>query len=118
IFPETFLHLPNLHINVHLIANAKNYRTLFNMACGVKESMYGLFKAFVPHTNKKNIDLDLLRHYNTLQTLHFWLDGGKDECVSDLNFYANYSLPRPLLSGWYITKSLDLIDDLEVDEIN
>ncbi|CAG8777283.1 16067_t:CDS:2, partial [Racocetra fulgida] len=73
-FPESFLYLPNLHTNMYLVTNAKNYGTLINTACGVKEAMHGLFKTFVPHTNKKNIDLDLLRHYNTLQALHFWLD--------------------------------------------
>ena len=57
--------------------------------------MHGLFKAFVPHTNKKNIDLDLLRHSNTLQALRFWLDGGRDERVPN--------------SGWYITESNNLL---------
>ena len=61
---------------MHLIANARNYGTLINTACGTKEALHGVFKAFVPHTNKKSIDLHLLRHYNTLQALRFWLDGG------------------------------------------
>ncbi|CAG8681126.1 32299_t:CDS:2, partial [Racocetra persica] len=74
-FSEFFLHLPNLHINIHLIVNAKNYETLVNTACGVKDR--------------------------------------QDESVSDLNYYANSSLLKLLLSGWYITRSLDLIDDLE-----
>ena len=89
---------------------------MVNTACGVKEAMHGLFKAFVPHTNKKNIDLDLLRHYNTLQALRFWLDGGRDERVSDSDYHANRSLLEPLLSGWYIAESLDSINDLESED--
>ncbi|CAG8720183.1 33788_t:CDS:2, partial [Racocetra persica] len=63
-----------------------------NMACSIKESMHRLFKNFVPYTNKKNIDLDLLKHYNMLQALHFWLDESpdiindtKDEVNSNFN---------------------------------
>jgi hypothetical protein len=78
--------------------------------------MHGLFKAFVPHTNKKNINLDLLRHYNTLQALRFWLDGGRDERVLDSNYLAIHSLLKPLLSGWYIVESLDLIKDSEFED--
>ncbi|CAG8784842.1 19282_t:CDS:2, partial [Racocetra persica] len=88
VFLESFFCLPNLHVNVHLIANTKNYGTLINTACGVKEAMHGLFKALVPHTNKKNIDLDLLRRR---------------------------SLLRPLLSKWYIAEPSDPIDDLEFE---
>lgn len=89
---------------------------MVNTACSVKEAMHSLFKAFVLHTNKKNIDLDLLRYYNTLQALHFWLDGGRDECVLDSHYYANRSLLEPLLSGWYIAESLDLINDPESED--
>ncbi|CAG8645253.1 22350_t:CDS:10, partial [Dentiscutata erythropus] len=117
IFPKSFLHLPNLHTNMHLIVNAKNYKTLVNTACGVKKAIHGLFKNFVLHTNKKNIDLDLLRHYNTLQALHFWLDHGQDECVPDPSYYTNCSLLKQLLSGWYITKSPDQIINLEYEDI-
>ncbi|HEX4849926.1 MAG TPA: hypothetical protein VFV08_03920 [Puia sp.] len=38
---------------VHLIASAKNYGTLINTACGAKEAMHGLFKAFVPPAYKQ-----------------------------------------------------------------
>lgn len=81
--------------------------------------MHGLFKAFVPHTNKKNIDLDLLRHYNTLQALRFWLDGGQDERITNLEQlqnHANRSLPARLLSGWYITEPDDSIIESKFED--
>ncbi|CAG8613854.1 4833_t:CDS:2, partial [Racocetra persica] len=117
VFPESFLNLPNLHINIHLIANANNYGNLVNTACGVKEAMHGLFKSFVPHTNKMNIDLDLLRYYNILQALRFWLDGRQDERVPNSRYNPNCSLLKQLLSKWYITKSPDLIDDSEFKNV-
>ncbi|CAG8486092.1 23367_t:CDS:2, partial [Racocetra persica] len=91
VFPEEFLYLPNLHVNTHLVANAKNYRTLVNTACSVKR-------------------------YNTLQALRFWLDGGQDECVPDSGCYTNRSLLEPLLSEWFITKSPDLIIESESED--
>ncbi|CAG8521476.1 15745_t:CDS:2, partial [Dentiscutata heterogama] len=90
----------------------KNYRTLVNTACGIKETMHSLFKAFVLYTNKKNINLVLLRHYNTLQALQFWLDGRQDEHVPDSD-YSNYSLLKLLLLEEYITKLSNLINDVE-----
>jgi hypothetical protein len=92
---------------------------LVNTACGVKEAMHGLFKKVVPYTNKKNIDIDLLRHYNTLQALRFWLDGGRDErLINSRNFYQNskHFLPKRLLSGWYITKPDDSINEFELED--
>ena len=73
--------------------------------------MHGLFKKVVPHTNKKNIDLDLLRHYNTLQALRFWLDGGRDKRIQNLEQSNHHYLPKRLLSGWYITELDNPIND-------
>lgn len=73
--------------------------------------MHGLFKAFVPHTNKKNIDLDFLRHYNILQALRFWLNGGRDKCITNLEQSHHHYLPKRLLSGWYITELDNSIND-------
>jgi len=45
---------------------AKTYGTLINIQISIKEIVYSIFKEMVPKTNRKNIDLDLLKHYTIL----------------------------------------------------
>ena len=49
-----------------------------NTAVPIKEMIHRLFKAVIPHSNKKNIELDFAQHHKTLQTLQYLLDGGID----------------------------------------
>jgi len=46
--------------------HAKTYRTLINTQIGIKEIVHYIFKGMVSKTNRKNIELDLLKHYTTL----------------------------------------------------
>ncbi|GES95938.1 hypothetical protein GLOIN_2v1487024 [Rhizophagus clarus] len=81
VFPE-FANLPNLHINIHLLVHARTYGTLINTQIGIKEMVHQIFKAMVPQTNCKNVELDLLkRGFATISS----------------NF-------RNLLTNWYITE--------------
>ncbi|RIB30524.1 hypothetical protein C2G38_2152485 [Gigaspora rosea] len=78
LFPNSFQNLPNLHISHHLVDSARQYATCINTAVGIKEMVYRIFKAIVPHTNKRNLELTLLQQINTLQTLRHFVDGGID----------------------------------------
>ncbi|CAG8543498.1 3566_t:CDS:2, partial [Racocetra persica] len=60
-----FENLPNVHVNVYLLQHARIFATLVNTSVGVKEMVYRTYKNIVPHINYKNIELDLLRRYNT-----------------------------------------------------
>jgi hypothetical protein len=46
--------------------HAKTFGTLTNTQVSIKEMVHQIFKEIVPKTNCKNIDLDLLKQYNTL----------------------------------------------------
>jgi len=70
--------------------HAQNYGTLVNTAVAVKEMVHRIFKGMVPHTNLKQIELDLLRRYNTLQTSRYLIDGGVDHRFGEsFNPYRN-----------------------------
>ena len=90
---------------------AINFGTTVNVSVALKEAMHGLYKRFVPHTNKKNISMDLSKRDNTLQTLRYLIDGGLDErydnTVGDsfINIGQNPNLCK-LLDDWYIKNSL------------
>ncbi|PKB95722.1 hypothetical protein RhiirA5_473917 [Rhizophagus irregularis] len=58
---DEFVDLPNLHANYHLLRHARTFSTLTNTAVGIKEMVHRIFKNIVPHTNFKNIELDLLK---------------------------------------------------------
>ncbi|CAG8570917.1 4958_t:CDS:2, partial [Scutellospora calospora] len=76
----SFQNLPNLHISQHIVDNAYQYATCTNTAVGTKEIVHRIFKLIVPHTNKKNLELNLLKQVNTLQILRYLADGGIDDC--------------------------------------
>jgi len=65
-----------------LVDHARQYSTCVNTAVGVKEMVHRIFKSIVPHTNKHNLELTLLRQVNTLQTLRYLADGGVDDRIS------------------------------------
>ncbi|CAB4428340.1 unnamed protein product [Rhizophagus irregularis] len=114
LFPNNFTNLPNLHVNVHLLQHARNFATLVNTAVGVKEMVHRTFKERVPHTNRKVIELDLTRQYNTIQALRHLIDGCKDHRFNErTNTLKNLSKDPKLhtiLSGWYATENSSIMD--------
>jgi hypothetical protein len=85
--------------------HAKNYATLVNTEVGIKEMIHRVFKAIVPQTNKKNIELDLLKQHNTLSTLRFVFDGGFDRRLQKSleNNFMSENLAS-LFENWFITE--------------
>jgi hypothetical protein len=83
LFLDSFQNLPNLHISRHIVDNARQYATCINTAVGTKEMVHRIFKLIVPHTNKKNLELNLLKQVNTLQTLRYLADGGIDDRIEN-----------------------------------
>lgn len=63
---------------MHLLMHAKTYATLINTQVGIKEMVHRIFKGIVIKTNRKNIDLDLLKNYTTLFAIRHLVDGGND----------------------------------------
>ncbi|PKB95143.1 hypothetical protein RhiirA5_437293 [Rhizophagus irregularis] len=110
VFTDNFTNLPNLHINQHHVQNARNFGTLVNISVGIKEMMHRIFKGSVSNMNMKNIELDFIRRYNTLQTIRHLIDGGKDDRFSTIGQgFLNLTtdpLLHPLLSDWYIMRDI------------
>ncbi|CAB5300542.1 unnamed protein product [Rhizophagus irregularis] len=116
IFPE-FANLPNLHVNIHLLMHARTYGTLTNTQVGTKEMVHQIFKAIVPRTNCKNVELDLLKRYTTLFAIRHLVDGGADQrllqpCRGFVTMFSNF---RNLLTNWYITED-KVSNEQELDE--
>ncbi|GES75796.1 hypothetical protein GLOIN_2v1790940 [Rhizophagus clarus] len=105
VFPE-FANLPNLHINIHLLVHARTYGTLINTQVGIKEMVHQIFKAMVPRTNCKNVELDLLKRYTMLFAIRHLVDRGADQRLSQpcRGFATMSSNFRNLLTNWYITE--------------
>ncbi|CAB4378007.1 unnamed protein product [Rhizophagus irregularis] len=116
IFPE-FANLPNLHVNIHLLMHARTYGTLTNTQVGTKEMVHRIFKAMVPRTNCKNVELDLLKRYTTLFAIRHLVDGGADQRLSQpcRGFVTMSSNFRNLLTNWYITED-KVSNEQELDE--
>uniref|UniRef100_U9U036 Uncharacterized protein n=1 Tax=Rhizophagus irregularis (strain DAOM 181602 / DAOM 197198 / MUCL 43194) TaxID=747089 RepID=U9U036_RHIID len=103
---EVFVNLPNLHASFHLLKNAKTYATLLNSTVGVKEIVHKIFKGIVPHTNRKNIELDLLKRYTTLFAIRHLIDGGIDpRLFRSSNAFTNLSENfAQIISDWFIVE--------------
>jgi hypothetical protein len=91
--------------------HAKTFGTLINTQVGIKEMVHRIFKGIVPKTNCKNIDLDLLKRYNTLFAIRHLADGGIDprfnkSCIGFTN--SNFS---QLFVNWYFTEDKYSIED-------
>ncbi|CAG8725213.1 33868_t:CDS:2, partial [Gigaspora margarita] len=95
LFPDDF----NLYINFHLIQNCKNYATLVNSNCAVKEMVHKIFKQDVLKTNRKNIEFDLMQRINVLQAIRYLIDGKTDDWFNEINV-------RDRLRRWYMTEDL------------
>jgi hypothetical protein len=116
-FPEDFKNLPNLHVNVHLPDHARNYGTLVNTAVGVKEMVHRMFKGMVPHMNRKNIELDMARRYNTQQALHHVIDGGFDPQFGGVSAHLpENSVLQAVIKGWHAMGVEDLARDDNDDD--
>lgn len=67
------------------------------------------FKNMVPHMNRKVIELDLTRRYNTIQALRHLIDGWTDHRFGErTNALKNLSTDPniyTILSGWYAIES-------------
>jgi len=97
---------------MHLLMHAKTYGTLVNTQVGIKEMVHRIFKGMVPKTNRKNIELDLLKHYTTLFAIRHIIDGGIDSrftnsCIGFANIPSKF---KQLFLNWYI------IDNKQEDE--
>lgn len=98
--------------------HAKTYGTLINTQVGIKEMVHRIFKAMVPQTNRKNIELDLLKQYTTLFAIRHLTDGGTDRrlsqpCRGFINMSSDFG---NLLTNWYIIEDKASPNDQESDE--
>ena len=107
-----FVGLPNLHACYHLLRHARTFGTLVNTGVGTKEMVHRIFKHMVPHTNRKNVELDLLKRYTTLQSIRHLADGGVDPRFSlpSIDFVNIFHHSKHLVKDWYIME-----DSLEED---
>ncbi len=101
--------------------HAQTFGTLTNTQCGIKEMVHHIFKGIVPRTNRKNIDLDLLKRYNTLFAIQHLSDSGIDPRFAKSCASFTSSNFGHLLSNWYLTEDKssneeneDLDDDSKI----
>lgn len=89
---------------MHLSMHAQTFGTLANTQVGIKEMVHRVFKGIVPKTNRKNIDLDLLKRYNTLFAIRHLVDGGIDpRFARSCAGFASFNFGH-LFSNWYLTE--------------
>ena len=94
---------------MHLLMHAKTFGTLTNTQVGIKEMVHRIFKGMVPKMNCKNIDLDLLKRYNTIFAIRHLVDGGIDPrfnrpCTGFTNL-------GQLFLNWYVTEDKYSIEE-------
>ena len=89
-----------------MVQHARNYATLLNTGVGTKEVVYRIFKNIVLRTNRKNVELDLLKRYNTLFAMRHLFDGGIDSRFSFTNnsFMTLLHHLKRLLDDWFIVE--------------
>lgn len=119
--------LPNVHVLRHLPSIATTYGTLQNVSVSLKEMMHGVYKRVIPHTNKKNVEFDLIKRDNILQGLRYIIDGGYDYRIPEggskyIKSIINDNQLTCLLEGWYISipthHKMNLEDyDINIQEI-
>jgi hypothetical protein len=70
--------------------------------------VYKIFKLIILYTNKKNLELNLLKQVNTLQTLRYLANGGIYDLIENTtpkSIFKDLIIEprlRHLLSGWCI----------------
>ena len=100
---------------MHLLMHAKTFGTLTNTQVGIKEMVHRIFKGMVPKTNCKNIDLDLLKRYNTIFAIQHLVDGGIDprfnrSCTGFIS--SNFG---QLFLNWYVTEDKYSIEEEQAE---
>lgn len=115
-----FVSLPNLHANYHLLRHVRTFGILTNIEVGVKEMFHKIFKNLVPHTNRKNVDLDLLKRYTTLQSIRHLTDGGIDprNLRSSVDFMNISQDSKCLFKNWFIMENSEVDNDEESEGNN
>ena len=75
--------------------------------------VHRIFKNIVPRTNRKKIELDLLKRYTTLFAIRHLLDGGIDlrYSASSIGFMNLPQYLQHMMSDWFITKDRANIED-------
>ena len=70
--------------------------------------VHRIFKGMVPRTNRKNVELDLVKKYITLFAIRHLIDGGIDSrFLSNSQGFVNISRSaKRLFSDWFITNKL------------
>src|SRR6266508_3693616 len=96
-----------------IIYKFTNSNIIINIHVGIKEIVYHIFKGIVQKTNRKNIELDLLKHYTTLFAIQHLMDGNANlrfirSCAGFSNMLSNF---KQLFSNWYIGENKLLQDD-------
>jgi hypothetical protein len=95
--------------------HAQTFGTLTNTQVGIKEMVHRVFKGIVPKTNRKNIDLDLLKRYNTLFAIRHLVDGGIDpRFARPCTGFASSNFGH-LFSNWYLTEDKFLNEEKSED---
>lgn len=84
--------------------------------------VHRIFKGMVPHTNRKVIEVNLTRRYNTAQALRHLIDGWTDPRFSTrpnalTKFTADPNIYK-ILTGWYATENSSSIMNKEFEEHN
>ena len=98
---------------MHLSMHAQTFGTLVNTQVGIKEMVHRVFKGIVPKTNRKNIDLDLLKRYNTLFAIRHLVDGGIDpRFARSCAGFASSNFGH-LFLNWYLTEDKFINEESE-----
>jgi len=80
--------------------------------------VHRIFKGMVGHTNRKNVEMDLMRRYNTIQALRHLVDGGNDPRFPGGNWITQVPAKKclnKLLSGWYAIETPSLEEENNAD---
>ena len=101
---------------MHLLMHAKTFGTLTNTQVGIKEMVHRIFKEMVPKMNCKNIDLDLLKRYNTLFAIRHLADGGIDPRFNRSCTGFSSSNFGQLFLNWYVTEDKYPIEEQVQDD--
>lgn len=79
--------------------------------------IHRIFKGMVPRTNRKNVELDLVKKYTTLLAIRHLIDGGVDSRFlrNSQGFVDISQSAERLFDDWFITN--ELVDCDEGDDI-
>ncbi|PKC64614.1 hypothetical protein RhiirA1_462164 [Rhizophagus irregularis] len=75
--------------------------------------IHRIYKSYIPHTNKKNVELDFIKRENILQSLRYLIDCG----LLYNNIQINGKI-KSLFDRWYLTLQIYSNEDIEEDQEN